>query len=136
MPDPSVPHAFALIVLADVQTRRGHLRQASDALAAAALEIETFADAGRLPHDLAAAKRRLRAARKSHAQRTEPLSTAELAVLRLLATGLSQRQIGRAMFLSMNTIKTHTQSIYRKLGVVSRADAIARATALELIAAD
>ena len=136
MPDPSVPHAFALLVLADVRTRRGQLRQASEALAAAALEIETFADSGRLPHDLAAARRRLRTARKSHARSTEPLSTAELAVLRLLATGLSQRQVGRKMFLSVNTIKTHTQSIYRKLGVASRADAVARATALELIEAD
>jgi LuxR family maltose regulon positive regulatory protein len=136
MPDPSVPHAYALLVLAEVRTRRGHLPQASEALAAARLEVATFADPGRLPHDLAAAKRGLRLARKSHSPSGEPLSSAELAVLRLLATNLSQRQVGRQLFLSVNTIKTHTQSIYRKLGVASRSEAVTRATALDLIEAN
>jgi LuxR family maltose regulon positive regulatory protein len=70
------------------------------------------------------------------AAHTEPLSPAELVVLRLLATDLSQRGIGRRLFLSVNTIKTHTRNIYRKLGVASRQDAVVRGHALELIGAD
>jgi LuxR family maltose regulon positive regulatory protein len=66
----------------------------------------------------------------------EPLSPAERAVLRLLATDLSQRGVGRQLFLSVNTVKTHTRSIYRKLGVTSRGDAVARATALGLLTGD
>jgi ATP/maltotriose-dependent transcriptional regulator MalT len=60
-------------------------------------------------------------------------STAELAVLRLLASEQSVRQIGEALFLSPNTVRSHTRSIYRKLGVNSRADAVARAEALGLL---
>jgi LuxR family maltose regulon positive regulatory protein len=58
---------------------------------------------------------------------------AELAVLRLLASELSVRQIGETLFLSPNTVRSHTRSIYRKLGVNSRAEAVARADALGLL---
>ena len=47
-------------------------------------------------------------------------------MLRLLRGSLSLRQIAAELFLSLNTIKTHTQSIYRKLGVSTRDDAIVR----------
>ena len=60
-------------------------------------------------------------------------SGAELAVLRLMATDLSTREIGERLFLSPNTIRSHTRALYRKLGVHSRADAIARAAALGLL---
>jgi LuxR family maltose regulon positive regulatory protein len=63
------------------------------------------------------------------------LSPAELVVLDLLTTDLSQRGIGRQLFLSVNTIKTHTRSIYRKLDVASRQDAVVRGEALGLIGA-
>lgn len=52
------------------------------------------------------------------------ISDAERRVLRLLASDLSLREIGRELFLSLNTVKTHKRSIYRKLGVVSRAEAV------------
>jgi LuxR family maltose regulon positive regulatory protein len=65
-----------------------------------------------------------------------PISPAELEVLRLLATDLSQRQIGEKLFLSLNTVKTHVTSVYRKLGVSSREEANARAAALGLLDAD
>ena len=57
-------------------------------------------------------------------------------MLRLLATDLSQREIGAELFLSLNTVKTHTRSLYRKLGVASREEAVARATALGLLDGD
>ena len=47
----------------------------------------------------------------------DPPSTAELTVLRLLASDLSTREIGGQLFLSPNTIRTHTRAIYRKLAV-------------------
>ena len=50
----------------------------------------------------------------------EPLTERELAVLRLLATRLSNREIGRELYVSINTVRTHIQAIYRKLGVRNR----------------
>ena len=63
----------------------------------------------------------------------EDFSERELAVLRLLASTLSQREIGAMLFISFNTVKTHSKSIFRKLGVGTRAEAVARARALQLI---
>ena len=58
------------------------------------------------------------------------LTERELEVLRYLAEGLSKREIGKELFLSFNTIHSHTKSIYQKLRVSSRQDAIARARTL------
>ena len=63
---------------------------------------------------------------------TEP-SEAELAVLRLISEDLSVREIGDRLFVSANTIRTHRNAPYRKLGVHTRDEAIARATALGLV---
>jgi LuxR family maltose regulon positive regulatory protein len=62
-----------------------------------------------------------------------PPSEAELAVLRLLASDLSIREIGGTLFVSANTVRSHTRALYRKLAVSSRADAVARAEALGLL---
>ena len=61
------------------------------------------------------------------------LSVAELRVLALLPTHLSFRRIGERLFVSNNTVKTQAMSIYRKLGVSSRAEAVERAGALGLL---
>ncbi len=58
------------------------------------------------------------------------LTERELEVLRYLADGLTKREIGKVLFLSFNTIHSHTKSIYQKLRVSSREDAIARAREL------
>jgi LuxR family maltose regulon positive regulatory protein len=55
------------------------------------------------------------------------LSTAELRVLELLDAGRSQREIGRELYVSFNTVHGHVKSIYRKLGVGSRQEALAKA---------
>ena len=60
------------------------------------------------------------------------LTTAELRLLPLLATHLSFREIADQLHVSRNTIKTQAISVYRKLGVSSRSDAIAEATRLGL----
>jgi LuxR family transcriptional regulator, maltose regulon positive regulatory protein len=63
----------------------------------------------------------------------EPLSERERAVLRLLPTLLSYAEIGAELFVAANTVKTHVKSIYRKLDVGSRREAVARGRALRLI---
>jgi LuxR family maltose regulon positive regulatory protein len=61
------------------------------------------------------------------------LTGAELRLLPLLSTHLSFREIGEELFVSRNTIKTQAISVYRKLGVSSRSDAIDRADGLGLL---
>jgi LuxR family maltose regulon positive regulatory protein len=56
----------------------------------------------------------------------EPLTERETVVLRLLAGTMSLREIARELYLSANTVKTHTRAIYRKLGVTTRHDAVER----------
>jgi len=64
------------------------------------------------------------------------LTAAELRLLPLLSTHLSFREIGERLFVSRNTIKTQAISVYRKLGVSSRSEAIARASELGLVGAE
>ena len=54
-------------------------------------------------------------------------------MLRLLRTDLTQREIGEQLYVSFNTVKTHTKSIFRKLDVSTRSDAIVRARGLGLL---
>ena len=61
------------------------------------------------------------------------LSGRELDVLRYLATHLSTREIALALHVSRNTVKSHMQHLYRKLGVGSRSAAVERARALQLL---
>ena len=61
------------------------------------------------------------------------LSERELTILRLLGSKLSQREIGSDLFISLNTVKGHVKSIFRKLGVNSRAEAVARGRELGLL---
>ncbi|WP_395729403.1 LuxR C-terminal-related transcriptional regulator [Nakamurella sp.] len=63
----------------------------------------------------------------------EELTDRELSILRLLPGSATQREIGRAMFLSVNTVKAYNKSLYRKLGVASRQDAVVVARGLGLI---
>jgi LuxR family maltose regulon positive regulatory protein len=64
---------------------------------------------------------------------TGELSPAEQRVLRLLMTRLTQREIANELYVSLNTVKTHARVIYRKLGVGSRAGAVAAARELNLV---
>src|SRR5829696_3695502 len=59
----------------------------------------------------------------------DDLSERELAVLRMLETDMSLRDAAAALYISRNTIKTHVRSIYRKLGVQEREEAVAAARA-------
>ena len=63
----------------------------------------------------------------------DELSERELAVLRLLSSRLSLREIGNELYVSLNTIKTHTRNVYAKLRVGSRQQAVVRARELGLL---
>jgi LuxR family maltose regulon positive regulatory protein len=63
----------------------------------------------------------------------EPLSQRELEVLRLFATELSGPEIARELVIGLSTVRTHTKSIYSKLGVTNRRAAVQRAIELNLI---
>ena len=62
----------------------------------------------------------------------EPLTAAELRILKLLPTS-TYLQIAATLYISRNTVKTHLRSIYQKLGVASRAEAIERAVDLRML---
>jgi DNA-binding NarL/FixJ family response regulator len=57
----------------------------------------------------------------------------QLAILRLIARGYSNREIAAEVHLSENTIKTHTQTIFTKLGAHNRVEAAMQATQQHLI---
>ena len=63
----------------------------------------------------------------------ERLSPREPVVLRYLPTMMSNQEIASELFVSVNTVKTHLKSIYRKLDVTDRRDAVRRARELELL---
>lgn len=63
----------------------------------------------------------------------EPLTARELAVLRLIAAGRSNREIADELYLSANTVRSYNHQLYGKLGVGSRTQAVARARELGLL---
>jgi LuxR family maltose regulon positive regulatory protein len=67
-----------------------------------------------------------RVPRPSGAQSSVLLTDSELAVLRFLPSHMTNQEIAESLFLSINTIKTHLSSVYRKLGVANRRQAIAQ----------
>jgi LuxR family maltose regulon positive regulatory protein len=62
-----------------------------------------------------------------------PLSDRELTVVRYLASRLTYREIASELYVSTNTLKTHVQRIYRKLGVSSRSEAVTEARRLGVL---
>jgi LuxR family maltose regulon positive regulatory protein len=81
---------------------------------------------------LAALERETRA-KGAHPLLAEPLSERELEVLRLLATGLSNKEIAQTLFVAVGTVKQHLKSIYGKLQVHNRTEATSRARDLSLL---
>ena len=127
--------AWLLVLLARVRVRRGRLDEAETALRSAREALAELPDSGFVPAFADAVVQELEEAR-ARARSGEVLelpSEAELAVLRLLHTDLSAREIGEQLFLSPNTIRSHKRMLYHKLGVHSREDAIARAATLGLL---
>jgi len=64
---------------------------------------------------------------------TGTLNEQEKSILRLMSTGLSNKEISRELYLSLNTVKWYSSQIYSKLGVGSRAEAVNRARDLNIL---
>lgn len=131
-----VETANALLHLARVHVGQGHDAVADDEISEAAMLVRSCPDPGpRIQRLLAQARGRARldVRRTPGPAGVEELSEGEARVLRLLASDLTQREIGAELFLSLNTIKSHTRSIFRKLGASSREQCVARARERKLI---
>ncbi len=76
------------------------------------------------------------AARVAGSRLAEPLSGRELEVLALIAKGLTNQEIAARLYLSLHTVKAHARTIYAKLGVSSRTQAVARGRALGYLSED
>jgi DNA-binding NarL/FixJ family response regulator len=63
----------------------------------------------------------------------EPLTARELEVIQLMAQGLANKQIALALSISEHTVKFHLSSLYAKLGISSRTEAVKRGIELGLI---
>jgi LuxR family transcriptional regulator, maltose regulon positive regulatory protein len=131
----TVHHTWLLLLLARVHCRRGRLNAAESELASANAAIRELGEAGRLRAlaDDVEAEIAEAVAHASSGEMLDAPSAAELTVLRLLATDLTAREIADQLYLSPHTVRSHTRALYRKLGIRTRADAVARAARLGLL---
>jgi LuxR family maltose regulon positive regulatory protein len=125
--------AYGLVELGSLQLRRGQHQAAAASAAEAGEALAYCPDPGSVAGLGDELIRRVGpAATVPKLPYGEGLSNREIAVLSLLPTDLSLRDIASSLSVSNNTIKTQTRSIYRKLGVPNRAGAVARARELGL----
>ncbi len=127
------PALEILLRLAPVQQDLGNAGGATACLGEARDLLAAFPDGSQAQSErLRRLERRLRAGlqRDSFPGR---LTGREEAVLRSLRGSLSLREIGQEMYVSANTVKSHTRAIYRKLGVSSRRDAVQRGRELGIL---
>ena len=127
--------AWVLLQLARVRCRRGRLDEAEAAVRAAREVMDELPECGSLSTLSWEVESELAEAtiRADSGKLLTPPSDAELAVLRLLDSDLSVTTIAKRLYLSPNTVRSHTRALYRKLGVNSRAGAVARAETLGLL---
>ena len=120
-PWPSIHH---LVAMGSVLVAVGDLERAEHLLDDAARLMSRFSEGmGAMRARLAAARAALRRHRTPDAL-PEPLTSRELDVLRLLQSSSSLNALADELFVSPNTVKTHVQAVYRKLGATSRSEAV------------
>jgi LuxR family transcriptional regulator, maltose regulon positive regulatory protein len=129
----TVHRAHVLLLLATVDHGRGDLKGARALLQRAHELIDQMADPGLLPALLQQTRQLLASPPRQRSNMTAPLTRRELAVLRLLPTQLSTREISYELHVSVNTIRSQVRAIYRKLEVTSRTEAVTRARELGLL---
>jgi LuxR family maltose regulon positive regulatory protein len=122
--------ADGLAVAAPVVAGERGRRAAGGLLAEARLLLGACSDPGVVPERLAAATRM--ALPRPSAGGHDELTPRERIVLGLLAQGRSKREIAQELYVSFNTVHSHTKSVYRKLGVSSRREAVERASEITL----
>jgi DNA-binding NarL/FixJ family response regulator len=105
------------------RTASGEQIAAAVAAAAAGLVVRAAEPAGALP----------RPTLRAVAPPVQPLTAREIEVLAMLAEGLANKAIATRLSISEHTVKTHVGSIFSKLGVSTRAEAVASAARLGLI---
>src|SRR5262245_8887361 len=120
-------HAHALIHLVAARHRLGDDEGAGSALARATAAMDDLPDVGMLDELMSAVREELAAPSRREGFLGQDLSEAELRVLRSFASGASIADVARELYLSQNTVKTHRRTIYRKLGVSTRAEMLERA---------
>lgn len=130
---PSHWHAHALLRLASTRHTLEDADGAREALESARADLETLPDPGMLSALAEKVAAELSAPPRHEGFYGQPLSEAELRVLSLLTAGHSVSEVARELYLAPTTVKTHRRTIYRKLGVTNRQEAIARAAELSLV---
>ncbi len=125
------PTSLAMALLQQVPVLRalGERERADAVIAETSSVIASCPDPGILVGQLTAARRSPRSAVRPG----QNLTVRERKVLRLLKSGLNEREIGLELYVSRNTVHTHIQAIYRKLAVSTRADALERTRELGLL---
>ncbi|HWF69932.1 MAG TPA: LuxR C-terminal-related transcriptional regulator [Mycobacterium sp.] len=128
--------AKALLARAEILDHRGDHQTAKASLSEVGVLVRNCADAGITATLLASAERSAGVAATSGTGDYvigEELTPKEREVLQLLATRLSRREIGERLYVSLNTVKSHQRSLYRKLGVEHRSAAVTRAREIGLL---
>jgi LuxR family transcriptional regulator, maltose regulon positive regulatory protein len=127
------PTLIGLLALAQVRAARGDRAEARAALAEGRIILEDSPDAGVFPGLLERQERKLRARKSREGQLDGELTEREFDVLRLLGGELSTRQMAQNLYVAPSTVRTQIKSIYRKLGVSSRQQAVEEAVARGLL---
>jgi LuxR family transcriptional regulator, maltose regulon positive regulatory protein len=122
------PTLIGLVALAQVYLARGERGGAREVLDEAWASLELLGeDTGIFPELLERQERELRARKPRKGQLDGELTERELEVLRFLSSELSTRQIAQNQYVATSTVRTQVKSIYRKLGVSSRKEAVEEA---------
>jgi len=122
------PTIIGLLAFARVRSARGDRAGSRTLLDEVRAILEDISDAGILPELLERQEKKLRARKPREGQLDVELTQRELNVLRLLGGELSTRQMAESLYVAPSTVRTQVKSIYRKLGVSSRKEAVGRHT--------
>jgi LuxR family transcriptional regulator, maltose regulon positive regulatory protein len=124
------PALIGLLALAPVRSSLGDRGGARAMLAEARATLERYPDSGIFPELLEREERKLRTLRTRKSpkgQLGDELTERELDVLRLFESELSTEQIAQRLYVAHSTVRTYIKSVYRKLGVSSRKEAVKQA---------
>jgi LuxR family transcriptional regulator, maltose regulon positive regulatory protein len=127
------PSLVGLLALVPVRFARSDRSGARAVLTEARAILEVYPDAGIFPGLLERQERKLRKSKIRNGAPNGQLTERELDVLRLLDDERSASELGKLLYIAPSTIRSHIKSIYRKLGVSSRKDAVQQAYARKLI---
>jgi LuxR family transcriptional regulator, maltose regulon positive regulatory protein len=127
------PTLQTIIALGPALFADGDQERAGNLLRQARAILDFHPDAGILSEQMERLERSLGRVSQRPAIFGETLTDREISVLRLLESPLTHREIGTALFISLNTVKSHVRSIYQKLTISSREEALMKAHELGLL---